>query len=198
MVTKKLGKWEISEDELLEKLQRSIQLGGEAPEASASKFTFNRVDRSIRIELPGHALLTFPASNIQELQNASDDEIEQGELIAAGTLLRWAKFDADYSIEGFVHGRYGTQDWMREWGRRGGQSTSAAKAAAARANGQKGGRPRHRPSETPSYSTTLVRTPEAVTASPLHIILVEKLITKIMDFKNPPMGATTTNNLCLT
>ena len=111
---KKLGKWEISEDELRVKFERSVQLGRQEPEASASKFHFNREDRMIRIELPGNAFLTFPASNIKELRNATDEEIEGGKLIAGGTLLRWDKFDADYSIDGFAHGRYGTQEWMRE------------------------------------------------------------------------------------
>ena len=142
MVIKKLGKWKISEEELNQKLQHALLLGREEEEVSASNFTFNRNDRTISIELSGGVFLTFPASNIKELQSATDAEIEEARLIARGTLLRWERFDADYSIEGLRFGRFGTQAWMRELGRRGGQSTSVAKAVAARQNGQRGGRPR--------------------------------------------------------
>lgn len=195
MVIKKIGKWEISEDELERKLQRSLQLGREDPQASASKFIFNRSDKTIRIELPGNAFLTFPAANIKELQGATDEEIEQGELIANGTLLRWNKFDADYSIEGFTHGRYGTAEWMRLLGQRGGQSKSTAKVAASRKNGQRGGRPRSMTIAS-LFPTNVVGATEVLTATALDIVSVgHRSKIKSIALLDLSFLATTTNNI---
>ncbi|MEO6334677.1 MAG: hypothetical protein ABIO91_06795 [Pyrinomonadaceae bacterium] len=196
MVIKKLGKWEISEDELERMFQQSSQLGRDVVEASASKFTFDRKDRSIRIELPGNALLTFPASNIKELVGATDDEIEQGELIAQGTLLRWSKFNADYSIEGFTHGRYGTQAWMQALGRMGGQSKSPAKVAASRMNGQKGGRPPRGLTEALPYPMNLVGASEPRAASLLSVFSAIKTMTvRQAGSLNSMLSGTATTNL---
>ncbi len=195
MVIKKLGKWKISEDELQQKIQQALHLGSVEPEATAVKFSFNRKDRSISIELPGSVVLKFPASNIKELHRATDEEIEQGQLIARGTLLRWEKFNADYSVDGFTHGRFGTQEWMRELARRGGRSKSRAKAAAARSNGLRGGRPRRSVTLSSLFPTKLVTTAEVMTATQLNIVSVgnNPKISRGTSFKGSLEATTSTN-----
>jgi hypothetical protein len=94
------------------------------------------------VDLTNGCTFAFPARRIQELEDASDEEIAEVEIAGAGFGLHWPSRDADLSVTGLMNGVFGTRRWMSELARRAGRATSPAKAAAARANGAKGGRPR--------------------------------------------------------
>jgi len=91
------------------------------------------------VELTNGCIFAFPARLAQGLENATDEQLGQVQILGAGYGLHWEDRDVDLSIPGILAGLFGTQAFMA---RRAGQTISAAKAAAARANGAKGGRPR--------------------------------------------------------
>lgn len=94
----------------------------------------------IIVEFTNGAAFMVPARALQDLADASDDDLAEVEL-AGETALHWERLDVDFTIKGLMAGIFGTAKFM-EAQRRGGQSRSPAKIAAARANGAKGGRPR--------------------------------------------------------
>jgi len=92
----------------------------------------------IIVEFANGSAFMVPARSLQDLENASDDDLAEVELL--GTYgLHWEKLDVDFTIPGLMAGIFGTAKYMQQ---KGGRSRSPAKIAAARENGKKGGRPR--------------------------------------------------------
>ena len=107
------------------------------PRAAAARYD-RQLDRVI-VELANGCTFAFPPRLAQGLENATEDQLAQVEILGAGYGLHWEALDANLSIPGLLAGLFGTVAYMA---RRAGQATSPAKAAAARSNGAKGGRPR--------------------------------------------------------
>ena len=82
-----------------------------------------------------------PAHALQDLRDATDDDLAEVELLGSYG-LHWEKLDVDFTIPGLMAGIFGTARFMREIQSKGGKSRSVAKTVAARENGKKGGRPR--------------------------------------------------------
>lgn len=108
-------------------------------EPRAARARFDRRRGRMVVALTNGCSFTFPPRLAQGLEEASDDEIAQFEVLGNGYGLHWESLDVDLSIPGLLAGLFGTKAYMA---RQAGQARSAAKAAAARANGAKGGRPR--------------------------------------------------------
>ncbi|MFO1208057.1 MAG: DUF2442 domain-containing protein [Amaricoccus sp.] len=81
----------------------------------------------------------FPARLVQGLEDATDSDLAEVEILPQGRGLHWEGRDVDISVPGLVNGIFGTRAHMA---RIAGSARSPAKAAASRANGAKGGRPR--------------------------------------------------------
>ncbi len=107
------------------------------PRARAARYD-GRLGRVI-VELTNGCTFAFPPRLAQGLEEATDEQLAEVEILGAGYGLHWEALDADLSIPGLLAGLFGTKAYMA---RQAGQATSPAKAAAARANGAKGGRPR--------------------------------------------------------
>lgn len=108
-------------------------------EPSAARVRYDRRRGRMVIALTNGCTFTFPPHLAQGLENASDDEIAQFEVLGNGYGLHWETLDVDLSTPGLLAGLFGTKSHMA---RHAGQARFPAKAAAARANGAKGGRPR--------------------------------------------------------
>lgn len=106
-----------------------------------SSASFDRTSGRVIVEFTNEAAFVFPARRLQGLENATDDEIAEVEILGE-TGLHWETLDVDFQISGLIAGIFGTARFMEEARRKGGMSKSLAKAAAARRNGAKGGRPR--------------------------------------------------------
>jgi hypothetical protein len=91
------------------------------------------------VELTNGCVFAFPPRLAQGLQDATEEQLHQVEILGNGSGLHWQANDTDLSVPGLLAGLFGTKAYMA---RQAGQATSPAKAAAARANGAKGGRPR--------------------------------------------------------
>jgi Protein of unknown function (DUF2442) len=107
------------------------------PRGTAARY--DRLLDRIIVELTNGCTFTFPPRLAQGLENATEDQLAQVELLGAGSGLHWEALDADLSIPDLLVGLFGTKAFMA---RHAGRVTSPAKAAAARVNGAKGGRPR--------------------------------------------------------
>ena len=108
-------------------------------EPHAKSARFDRKSRRIVVDLENGCVFAFPPELAQGLEDASDAELSQIEILGAGYGLHWEALDVDFSVPGLLAGLFGTRAWMAQ---QAGKATSPAKAAAARANGAKGGRPR--------------------------------------------------------
>jgi hypothetical protein len=101
---------------------------------------FDRNTGRIVVEFTNGCAFLVPARELQGLQDATDDELAEVELLGE-TGLHWEALDVDYRIAGLMEGVFGNAIFM-EAARRRGQVKSEAKAAASRENGRKGGRPK--------------------------------------------------------
>ncbi|MCY4208210.1 MAG: DUF2442 domain-containing protein [Roseovarius sp.] len=116
------------------------------PRAVAARHS--RKTGRVTVDLANGCAYVFPAELVQDLSEASPDELASVEVDGVGFNLHWPKLDADIYVPALVAGVFGTKDWMsKAMARQAGRKTSPAKAAAARANGAKGGRPRKRASQ---------------------------------------------------
>jgi hypothetical protein len=122
--------------------ERGRQFERENPKATAVRY--EAASGRLVIDFANGSTFLLPARSLQDLSDASDDDLAQVAL-ERDYYIRWDRLDVDFTIPGLLSGIFGTASFM-EAQRRGGQSRSPAKAAAARANGAKGGRPRKTPS----------------------------------------------------
>jgi len=118
-----------------EALGRALQ----AVEPRAATAHYDRHLGRVVVNLTSGCAFSFPPHIVQDLENATDDQLEGVEVLGLGYGLHWEALDADISVPGLLAGIFGTKAYMA---RRAGQAKSPAKAIAARINGAKGGRPR--------------------------------------------------------
>lgn len=112
------------------------------PHAVSARFI--RAHRALHVTLSNGVEMNVPVDLIQDLQDASLNDLAELKITPLGNGLHWPRLDADVLVEGLIHGIYGSRSWMAaQMGRVGGSSVSQAKAAAARRNGAKGGRPKN-------------------------------------------------------
>lgn len=111
----------------------------EATEPRAKSAHYDRKSGRVVIELKNGSTFAFPARLAQGLENATDQQLAEVEVLGTGYGLHWETLNADYTVPGLLAGIFGTRKYMAQSA---GRATSPAKAAAARANGAKGGRPR--------------------------------------------------------
>ena len=112
-------------------------------EPRATSARYDRKTGRVTVELVNGCTYMFPTHLVQDLAEASPDDLETVEVDGVGFNLHWPKLDADLYVPALVAGVFGTRDWMsKALDRQAGRATSPAKAAAARTNGAKGGRPR--------------------------------------------------------
>lgn len=119
-----------------------------ASSPAAEQVTYNPDSKRLVIELTNGVTALVPANLIQVLENASDAQISDVEILVGGLYLRWKSLDEDLFVPNLLQGIFGTQKWMNnlrehlsEIGAKGGAIKSEAKAKSARENGKKGGRP---------------------------------------------------------
>ena len=111
----------------------------EETEPRARSARYDRKTGRIVVELKNDCIFAFPARRAQGLENATDDELAEVEVLGLGYGLHWERLNEDHAVPALLAGIFGTRTYMASLA---GRATSPAKAAAARANGAKGGRPR--------------------------------------------------------
>lgn len=113
---------------------------------AALSVRFDRHLSRLVIELASGMGVTFAPKDVQGLQDASPEEMDEAEISPSGFGVYFPKLDVDLYIPGLLEGYLGTKRWMAaKNGSAGGKVSTEAKAAAARENGRLGGRPRKTP-----------------------------------------------------
>ena len=111
------------------------------PRAAAERY--NRKTGRVTVDLMNGCTYVFPSHLVQDLSDASPEDLDTIKVDGMGFNLHWPKLDVDLYVPALVAGVFGTREWMsKAMARQAGRSKSPAKATAARANGAKGGRPK--------------------------------------------------------
>jgi hypothetical protein len=103
---------------------------------------YDRKARRIVLELTNDMLFAFPVAAIPALGRATEAQLADVSLDAAGGAVRWDALDVDLSVPGLILSAVEPSERLRHLAGMAGRVRSRAKARAARANGRKGGRPR--------------------------------------------------------
>ncbi|MDH4132522.1 MAG: DUF2442 domain-containing protein [Gemmatimonadota bacterium] len=123
--------------------QRAARARRSEPHAAAARY--ERPGRRLHIRLTNDATLVIPVALIPSLDTATDQELAEVSLGAAGLGLHWERLDLDLGIPALARLALGPRVLLSASGAAGGSARSTAKARAARRNGRKGGRPRKVP-----------------------------------------------------
>lgn len=136
-----MGEIELEDRHYTEALARGAEERASRPVPVSAKY--DAASGRILVEFENGAAFMVPAAKLQGLAEASERDRAQVELLGE-TGLHWPTLDLDFTVDGLMHGIFGTAKFM-EAARKGGLSRSSAKADAARRNGMRGGRPRKTP-----------------------------------------------------
>jgi hypothetical protein len=93
------------------------------------------------VTLSNQRRLVLPIEDLQGLENASHELLQNYELLGRGTGIGFPDLDVDLYVPALIEGVYGNRRWMAQLGKKGGSAKTEAKRLAAKANGAKGGRP---------------------------------------------------------
>lgn len=80
------------------------------PRAIAARY--NRKTGRVTVDLANGCAYVFPADLVQDLSEASPDELANVEVDGVGFNLHWPKLDTDIYVPALVAGVSGTKDWM--------------------------------------------------------------------------------------
>jgi hypothetical protein len=94
------------------------------------------------ISLSNGRRLILPTEDVQGLEYANPEQIQNYELLGKGTGISFPDLDVDLYVPALIEGIYGNRRWMAQLGRKGGAAKTDAKRRASRTNGSKGGRPK--------------------------------------------------------
>lgn len=119
---------DLSDSEFEAATRRGIRPKGE-PRAVAVHY--DATSRQIIVELDSGASFSVPVDKAQDLENASDNDLAEVEILGDGYGLHWEKLDVDFSVAGLAAGIFGTAKYMAQ---QAGRARAEAKAV--------GGRPR--------------------------------------------------------
>jgi len=128
---------ELSDKEIERALDAGRQAAANEPRAASARYD-RKLDRVV-VDLTNGCTFAFPPRIVQGLEQATEAELAEVEVLGAGYGLHWETLDVDFTVPGLLAGIFGTRAYVA---RHAGRATSPAKSAAARANGAKGGRPR--------------------------------------------------------
>jgi Protein of unknown function (DUF2442) len=130
----------LNEEQLKRAEARGRKMLETEPRAVAARY--DAATGRVVVDLANGCAYAFPARHIQDLHDASGEDLAKIEVDGAGFNLRWPSLDVDLYVPALVSGVFGARAWMaRELARLAGRTRSPKKAAASRSNGAKGGRP---------------------------------------------------------
>lgn len=101
---------DLTEDEIAAANERGAVEFVTKPHAARARY-----DRSSGLMTPdlyNGCSFTFPPHQLQGLEAATDDALDQFELIFSGYGLHWDKLDVDFTVPGLLSGSFGTTRFM--------------------------------------------------------------------------------------
>lgn len=111
------------------------------PPATAAHY--DRKMGRVVVSLASGVDISFSPRDAEELQGATNTQLQSIEITPSGLGLHFPKLDADLYLPALLEGVLGSRKWMAaRLGAIGGKRTTLAKRRASRANGRLGGRPK--------------------------------------------------------
>ena len=83
-------------------------------EPHAKSARYDRRTGMVVVELYNGCTFAFPPRQCQDLEDATDDELAEVEIIGWGFGLHWETRDADFTVPGLMAGRFGTAKFMEK------------------------------------------------------------------------------------
>ena len=139
-----MGKTTISDQEILAQIPAARRRAQRAlrTQPHAAGVRYDRALRTIQLTLTNGVILAVPVQLVAALRHATDRDLAEVAVGAAGVSLRWDRLDVDLGVAGLAQAALGRHTLLRAAGAAGGAARTPAKVRAARLNGRKGGRPR--------------------------------------------------------
>lgn len=139
-----MGKPTISDREILGQIPAARRRAQRAlrTQPHAARVRYDRIHRTIQLTLTNGVALVVPVQLVEALHHATDRDLAEVAVGAAGVGLRWDRLDVDLSVAGLAQAALGRHTLLRAAGAAGGAARTPAKVRASRLNGRKGGRPR--------------------------------------------------------
>ena len=81
-------------------------------EPRAASARYDRARARVVVELANGCTFAFPPWLAQGLGSATDDQLEQVEVLGSGTGLHWETLDVDLSVPDLLAGLFGTKAYM--------------------------------------------------------------------------------------
>jgi hypothetical protein len=103
----------VTDEDVLASEARFEEKRRTVPFASAAHF--DPIGREIIIDLNRGYSIRFSPERVQGLDGATVEELSEIEISSGGYGIHFPKLDADFSLEGFLAGRFGTDRWEHEW-----------------------------------------------------------------------------------
>lgn len=112
-------------------------------EGQAMAAHYDKNTERVMVKLGRGIELALTPHEIEGLQNASPEDLDEIEISPSGFGLHFPKLDADLFIPALLEGITGSKAWSAAMmGQAGGKATTVAKGKASRENGKRGGRPK--------------------------------------------------------
>jgi hypothetical protein len=121
-------------------IDEAIAAGAADDRPRTVKVSFDERLNVLIIKLSDGTRCLIPRENVQGLQSATPEQLNNVEIFGPG--LHWKDLDVDFTVAGLMRGIYGSAKWMAAIGKVGGKAKSERKKEASKTNGRKGGRPR--------------------------------------------------------
>lgn len=83
-----------------------------ATKPRAQSASYDKASGRIVVHLVNGSVFEFPARLAQGLENATDTELAEVEILGVGFGLHWESLDADLKVESLMAGRFGSTKYM--------------------------------------------------------------------------------------
>src|SRR3954462_211855 len=101
---------ELTDAQIDAAIERGRAARGAEPRAASARY--DRAAGRIVVELTNGCVFAFPPKLAQGLENATEDQLAEVEILGAGYGLHWEALDADLSVPALLAGVFGTRAYM--------------------------------------------------------------------------------------
>ncbi len=128
---------------MLDTSRKNVRLKGRRSFSPATAAQYDSSRNRVTVVLQSGLELSFAPDDVQELKQATGEDLRKIEITPSGLGLYFPKADGDIYLPALMEGFLGSRRWMASrLGLKGGRARTEAKVAASRANGKLGGRPK--------------------------------------------------------
>ena len=105
---------ELTEEEFQAANERGRREMLTKPRALAVRYV--PLTQQVTVELSNDCVFTFPARQVQGLEQATHEQLAAVEIMGVGFGLGWDELDTHITVEGLLAGRFGSRAFMeRRW-----------------------------------------------------------------------------------